>query len=101
MHTFVPGERVDKAVLEAYVARFVDKGAKVTAARHPVDKTRQGYNCSARRSLKAVDQRAIIADSLYWETERQGETFRAAPYSYLESITYRRRVTAPTPVPRR
>ena len=94
---FVPGEKIEKDVLETYMMRFIDARARVVAARHPSDHNRQGYNCSSQTSLKATDLRLIVADVEDWKTERLSEAFLSAPYSYLESDTWRKRRTAVPP----
>lgn len=97
IHYFVPGEKIEKDVLETYMMRFIDARARVVAARLPSDHNRQGYNCSSQTSLKATDLRLIAADVEDWKTERLSEAFLSAPYSYLESDTWRKRRTTVPP----
>jgi hypothetical protein len=81
IESFVPGRKVDKAALCAYVER------------HPTDKTREGYRVIATRRLKGAEIKLIKSDTASWEAERRGEAFRLSPYSYKDSVTWRRRLS--------
>jgi hypothetical protein len=35
IHFFVPGEKINAAVLVEYINRYVDRTAKITSAQHP------------------------------------------------------------------
>ncbi|KAJ9606629.1 hypothetical protein H2200_008637 [Cladophialophora chaetospira] len=91
IHFFVPGENINAAVLVEYINRYVDRTAKITSAQHPTDKTRTGFNVSAKRALNAVSIRDLINDSKDWDLETQSREYRRNPYDYRESDTAKRR----------
>jgi hypothetical protein len=93
IESIVPGRKVDKAALCAYVTACVDSGAKVIAEGHPTDKTREGYRVIATRILKGAEIKLIQSDTASWEAERRGDAFRLSPYSYKDSISWRRRLS--------
>ncbi|KIW23049.1 uncharacterized protein PV07_11281 [Cladophialophora immunda] len=91
IHIFVPGEKLDTAVLVEYVAQYLDRAAKITSAHHPTDKTRTGFSVTGKGPLNAANLRDLINDSKDWDLERQSKEYRRNPYDYRDSDTAQRR----------
>ncbi|KEF59764.1 uncharacterized protein A1O9_04612, partial [Exophiala aquamarina CBS 119918] len=93
-HFFVPGERINSEVLSFFLFNYVDKRPKIRPCPHPTDKTRFGFNVTARDVLTTLNLRDILADSRDWDTEQSAKSFEQRPYRYHESATAKRRLRA-------
>jgi hypothetical protein len=87
----VPGERIDGEALMMYLTEFIDPTARIRPCAHPTDKTRTGYNVTAKKVLNVPHLRDIISDSTDWDTESRTSSFKREPYRYKDSATWKRR----------